>query len=226
MKLPTIALAALACLTLLGCRTDPSVTLLERQNRMLEDEVYRLREVVEDYRSGMHPTAPRRTAPLIEFGPSRRGPEALEGPVTQPSGPTFSESVEEPREPAAPRREAPAVPGAEQLAPPMIEFPDGGTFQRELPESLRSRQAPEDGSQEELLPVPSDEEDASADARWDRSVSAASLESADVEAECSVELCPPQTDSAKWVAKHPDPKRTESSERSIPRRRPVWSPER
>jgi len=52
MKTSPLAVAGLFCLALAGCRTDPSVTLLERQNRMLEDEVYRLRGVVQDYEEG------------------------------------------------------------------------------------------------------------------------------------------------------------------------------
>ncbi len=53
MKKSPLAVAGLFCLVLAGCRTDPSITLLERQNRMLEDEVYRLRGVIQDYEEGM-----------------------------------------------------------------------------------------------------------------------------------------------------------------------------
>jgi hypothetical protein len=53
MKKSPLAVAGLFCLVLAGCRTDPSITLLERQNRMLEDEVYQLRGVIQDYEEGM-----------------------------------------------------------------------------------------------------------------------------------------------------------------------------
>jgi hypothetical protein len=52
MKMSLLAVAGLICLALAGCRTDPTVTLLERQNRLLEDEVYRLRGVIQDYDEG------------------------------------------------------------------------------------------------------------------------------------------------------------------------------
>ena len=55
MKTSPLAVAGVICLALAGCRTDPSITLLERQNRMLEDEVYRLRGVVQDYEEGGTP---------------------------------------------------------------------------------------------------------------------------------------------------------------------------
>lgn len=221
MKLPTIVLAGLACLVALGCRTpDPSVALLERQNRMLEDEVYRLREVIEDYRTGMIPTAaPRRPAPLIDFSRDPDESGTFARPSTEPGGPTFSESLDEPRESAAaPRTETPIVPGSEQMAPPVIEFPEGGRFQQEVPDTLRSREPTEDSSQEELSPVPSDRDDTSAEPRWDRSVSPVSTTAFD-DADGEV-------DSAEWVARQPDTERSESSEESVSRRRPVWSPER
>jgi hypothetical protein len=52
MKTSPLAVAGLIVLALAGCRTDPSITLLERQNRMLEDEVYRLRGALQDYEDG------------------------------------------------------------------------------------------------------------------------------------------------------------------------------
>ena len=52
MKTSPLAVVGFIVLALAGCRTDPSITLLERQNRMLEDEVYRLRGVVQDYEDG------------------------------------------------------------------------------------------------------------------------------------------------------------------------------
>ena len=53
MKLWPIAVIGLSCLLLSGCRTDPAIQLLERDNRRLEDEIYRLRACLDDYQSGM-----------------------------------------------------------------------------------------------------------------------------------------------------------------------------
>jgi hypothetical protein len=55
MKTWPIALMTLACLLVGGCRTDPATVLLERENRLLEDEIYRLRGVIEDYKDGLLP---------------------------------------------------------------------------------------------------------------------------------------------------------------------------
>ncbi|MBN2578133.1 MAG: hypothetical protein JXB10_04000 [Pirellulales bacterium] len=56
MKTWSTALMAAACLLGGGCRIDPAIVLLERENRMLEDEIYRLRGVIEDYQQGLAPT--------------------------------------------------------------------------------------------------------------------------------------------------------------------------
>jgi hypothetical protein len=48
-----IAVIVLTCLLFSGCRTDPRIQLVERDNRRLEDEIYRLRGCLEDYQSGM-----------------------------------------------------------------------------------------------------------------------------------------------------------------------------
>ena len=107
MKKSPLAVAGLFCLVLAGCRTDPSITLLERQNRMLEDEVYQLRGVIQDYEEGMAqncvvtegaPLAPeqgemRRTrestaAPSESNAPRDRksSSQAIQGPVVELPG--------------------------------------------------------------------------------------------------------------------------------------------
>lgn len=45
---PLVALAA--CLALAGCKADPNVPYLERELRLQEDEIFRLRDQVEEYR--------------------------------------------------------------------------------------------------------------------------------------------------------------------------------
>lgn len=47
---PFAVVVGLGCLAALGCRVDPAIELLERQNRILEDEIYRLREQLADRR--------------------------------------------------------------------------------------------------------------------------------------------------------------------------------
>ena len=48
MKLWKWALAGLVLLTVAGCRTDPAIPVLERELRLKEDEIYRLRATLED----------------------------------------------------------------------------------------------------------------------------------------------------------------------------------
>jgi hypothetical protein len=48
MKPWQFAVAALVLLATSGCRTDPAIPILERELRMKEDEIYRLRGTVED----------------------------------------------------------------------------------------------------------------------------------------------------------------------------------
>ena len=53
MKIWPIAVIGLTCLIFSGCRTDPRIALVERDNRRLEDEIYRLRACLADYESAM-----------------------------------------------------------------------------------------------------------------------------------------------------------------------------
>ncbi|NQU23207.1 MAG: hypothetical protein HQ567_18160 [Candidatus Nealsonbacteria bacterium] len=55
MKPWQIAVAASLCLMALGCRVDPNVLFLERQNRLLEDRVFQLQGLVDDLRAGYDP---------------------------------------------------------------------------------------------------------------------------------------------------------------------------
>ncbi len=82
MKTWQFAAVALACLALAGCRNDPRVTALERHNRMLEDEIYRLRWMIEDFQEGGDPISlddldrPGRFAPA-GGEPSTRAPRGV-----------------------------------------------------------------------------------------------------------------------------------------------------
>jgi hypothetical protein len=65
---PIAVLITLICLLSSGCRTDPRIALVERDNRRLEDEIYRLRACLEDSQSGMVMTETEVSTPR----PSRR----------------------------------------------------------------------------------------------------------------------------------------------------------
>jgi hypothetical protein len=142
MKKSPLAVAGLFCLVLAGCRTDPSVTLLERQNRMLEDEVYRLRGVIQDYEGGMGQNCVvtegaevvpdqgemRRTrestaAPSESYPPRGRkssSSQTIQGPVVEMPGEALppSEIPDTLKRPAGTR--APAEPG--KLNPPRTQM--------------------------------------------------------------------------------------------------------
>jgi hypothetical protein len=158
MKKSPLAVAGLFCLILAGCRTDPSITLLERQNRMLEDEVYQLRGVIQDYEDGMTQNcvvaggaqlAPdqgelRRTRESAEpasesFQPRGRkssSGQAIQGPVVEMPGEALppSEIPDTLKRPAGSR--APAEPG--KLNPPRTQMQLEGPPGPSLPNSQGS----------------------------------------------------------------------------------------
>ncbi len=134
MKRRPLFLSAVFLALLAGCRTDPALTLLERENRLQEDEIYRLRRVIRVYESGCAPgmggmmvestrSAP---APFIEDDesplPSRRARSSDSvHPAIDPEvqlGEPGTEVPEIIRRPAG-SRAAPASPAESlELAPP------------------------------------------------------------------------------------------------------------
>ncbi len=120
MKTPPLAVGVLICLALAGCRTDPSITLLERQNRMLEDEVYRLRGVLQDYQEGMMQNC------IVA--------EGIEGEPVH--GETWKS-----RESAAPGSESSAPRGrkssGKSLPGPVVEMPGEAQPPGEIPDTLK-----------------------------------------------------------------------------------------
>ena len=77
MKAWHFAAVGLALLTILGCRTDPAVPILERELRLKEDEVYRLRGQIEDMQDCAVANRPRAAAKSDEAnGRSDRGTSA------------------------------------------------------------------------------------------------------------------------------------------------------
>ena len=111
MKVSQFAVVGMICLTTLGCRTDPAVQLLERQNRILEDEIWRLRDVVADYESGAM-SYPAETPPPESYRPADR---------PEPEPPTAVDSPEPTPRIDAPRP-APATPETPRsLSPPALQ---------------------------------------------------------------------------------------------------------
>ncbi|MGD0517099.1 MAG: hypothetical protein ABSA26_06140 [Thermoguttaceae bacterium] len=117
MKTPPLAVAGLICLALAGCRTDPTVTLLERQNRLLEDEVYRLRGVIQDNEEGMTQNC---TVAEGAEGASAHGEIRK---TRQPSA--------EPSESYAPRSRNRSISG------PTVEMPNEPLPPNEIPDTLK-----------------------------------------------------------------------------------------
>jgi hypothetical protein len=56
MKIRLVALGASLLLAALGCRTDPNMVLLERELRLQEDEIFRLRHCVEECQAALAAT--------------------------------------------------------------------------------------------------------------------------------------------------------------------------
>jgi hypothetical protein len=69
MKIWPVAVFAFISLIFTGCRTDPRIALVERDNRLLEDEIYRLRGQLEDYECGAVTTS---TETATTTRPTRR----------------------------------------------------------------------------------------------------------------------------------------------------------
>ena len=70
MKTWQIVLVALAALATAGCQADPNIALLERDLRRKEDEIYRLRDQLEDCQAELQ--AARRAARLRTAGRRRQ----------------------------------------------------------------------------------------------------------------------------------------------------------
>ena len=108
MKPSLFVLAGLALLTTAGCRCDPAVPILERQLRLQEDEIYRLRATLDQ---------------MQDCGPSR-----------SERAPRGASSSAEP-EAATPRhRHGPVAPSDER--PPMAGLPSESTT--EPPDLLKT----------------------------------------------------------------------------------------
>jgi hypothetical protein len=107
MKTWQPAVAACVTLMLIGCRADPYNAMLERDNRLKEDEIYRLRGRIEDLEETLQATAPS-PARMVQPARIREAPPA-EGPGSGPEL-TAPQELPEAASPTlpAPRRSVPA----------------------------------------------------------------------------------------------------------------------
>ena len=119
MKTWQFAALGLAVLWLCGCRTDPAMVLLEQENRQKEDEIYRLRDQLQDCQEELQafkshgPAAPQGVPPLLR-GPLASPPAAggaRGAPATplSPPGPGVGTepappAISVPNEPLPPRQ--------------------------------------------------------------------------------------------------------------------------
>lgn len=123
--------AILACLVLMsggGCRTNPAITMLENENRQLEDVIYQQRDIIEEYRRQLE-------ACRLDGNVASASPSTLEGPSfapTRPSSPSTRGGKSSTR---------PSVPDV--VEPPVIEIPDKPTPPGQVPDTLRP---PADGT--------------------------------------------------------------------------------
>lgn len=124
MRSQRMAVVLLVLLAAGGCRTDPAVTMLERENRQLEDVIYQQRDVIEDYRR----TLDEMCRPGV--------------PTSAGTSPSFEGPSLAPPEPARPPRRSTAPPTSRsgpptKVEPPVIEIPEHPVPSDQVPDTLR-----------------------------------------------------------------------------------------
>ena len=120
MKTWPFAAVVLFSLVVAGCRTDPSIMMLERQNRTLEDENYRLRGLLQDFESGGTTVASTKSVDAIDSASD-------EGVAGQPS--TTKRKTILPRNKKSSSTQSPA--------PPMVELPGEAMPSGDVPDTLK-----------------------------------------------------------------------------------------
>lgn len=123
MKTSPLAVVGLICMALAGCRTDPSITLLERQNRLLEDEVYRLRGAIQDFEEGGAPV-------------DCTVDESAEGAPAGREMRKTRESSVSPSEPVAPRGRKSS--SRQSIPGPIVEMPSEAQPPGKVPEIFQN----------------------------------------------------------------------------------------
>jgi hypothetical protein len=144
MKTWSLAVVVFTSLFFAGCRTDPSIMILERQNRQLEDEVYRLRGMIQGYEDG---------GTADDCGPSREtsvtGTKAVKNSSSESqngatgSGRKKASSRDNLPTPSVEMLGEPVPPGVNPLQNPAGSQPSGKSGGKGVPESpARQKESP------------------------------------------------------------------------------------
>ncbi|MCR4411472.1 MAG: hypothetical protein NUV77_03490 [Thermoguttaceae bacterium] len=137
-----LAAFVFAAVALSGCRTDPAITALERENRDLEDEIYALQDLLDRTQDELDACRRAKSA----AGEAPRAPADHRGPSAPRSEPTTIPTPERvplptPRgpEPGPSRGSASASrsPRPSGLDLPKIELPSEPLPQGQVPPTLR-----------------------------------------------------------------------------------------
>jgi hypothetical protein len=159
MRLWQEALVSLACLLALGCRTDPNIVLLERENRELEDTIYELQACLEKYDYNLQGCRKENAALRAKLAANKGDTE----PTTPETTPQVPPRVQEPAAPSRRSTQPPTSVPSGPLKPPEIEIPSEPSPSDQLPEAFRKSPAPKPGADappadstapEEILPEP------------------------------------------------------------------------
>ena len=126
MKTWQLAVMSLLWLALAGCRSDPEIARLEQDNRIKEDEIYRLRDQLEECQADLQ-EAQRRSASQIQ---RRAQPAPRPGPEQSPA-PGGSEPS------AAPQPLHNAPPELGNFDGPSVELPKEPLPKGKIPERFQ-----------------------------------------------------------------------------------------
>ncbi len=140
MKTWQEALVPLVCLLALGCRPNPNIVLLERENRELEDTIYELQDCLDKYQRNLE--AYQRSNASLQTKLSGTSSSTAAPSATPSATPSETPPREEPTVPP-PRRKSQPIPPvpAEELQPPKVELPPVTSPSDELPEVFRTPSA-------------------------------------------------------------------------------------
>ena len=90
------ALLFLACLAAAGCRTDPNIVLLERENRELEDTIYELQACLDEYQQALDTCRKRKPSSDNDLAGAADTTAGSSRPPAQPVGPALTPKRQEP----------------------------------------------------------------------------------------------------------------------------------
>ena len=144
MRIWYVIVLGWATLTLAGCRTNPEITRLERENRIYEDQINRLRYRLRDLEDALEATP----APSAKPGPSTE-PKARSNSATSEEGPSLSVPSSQ-RPPSSTREGAGEKPPVDEPPPEVprelpnlhLEVPKDPLRQGDIPERFRQSDRP------------------------------------------------------------------------------------